>query len=170
MKINMIRSFARFLLFMFLALMVLMFAGCRSKKLTVDKKSESVSELKQNDIQTSEKSISGGNTLRLSDSREWSFEPEDSSQPSSVVYGTDTLRFINARIVVKKDQVKESSAETSEVEKTTKDKSTSEAILEKKEKLKDKKVKSASWGVNLGIIVGIITIVIALFVHYKTKR
>ena len=170
MKINFIRFFARFLLLLFLGIMVLMFAGCRTKKSTVDRSTEKVNELKQNDIEISEKKVTTSNTLRLSDSREWSFEPVDPSEPSRVISGEDTTDFYNTRIVVKQDQVKESGSETSEVEKSERDKSSSESVSEKEEKHKKKNVKSASWGLNLGIIIGIVIIVIALFVYYKTKR
>lgn len=169
MKIN-TQFFARLLLLAFLTLMVLMFAGCRSKKATLDKKQEKAIELVHNDIKKTETAKIETSILKITDETAFSIEPINGQNLSKVIYKGDTLSFLNAKIKYGKTNISEDASQIAETQKTEQDNSTSKKETESSEKHKAKQVKSSSWGVNVGIIVGIIVLLILVFIYFKTSN
>lgn len=162
------RFIARFLLLVFFSLMILMFASCRTKKTTVDKKLEKVSELKQNDIKTSESSRIETVTFKISSSQNFSVESLDPEKPSKIVKHEDGFSFQNAKINFSETDTSEDTATIATEGKSSQDGTRQESNSEASEVKKDKKVKSASWGLNLGIIFGIIAALILLYFYIKS--
>jgi hypothetical protein len=150
-------------------LICLLSSGCRSKKAAMEKEERSLNELKQNRIDLKDKLDTKTEIFHISSLQSFSFEPEDSSQPSQIIYKNDTLNFKNARI--RFDQQENSSLnrkQTSE-ETTKKDHSREESTETTKVRNRRTEVRAASWGLNFGIILGILVLIILGYLHYRTK-
>jgi len=151
------------LLFSFLLL------GCRTKKATLDKKQEKAIELVHNDIKKTETAKIETSILKITDETAFSIEPINGQNLSKVIYKGDTLSFLNAKIKYGKTNISEDASQIAETQKTEQDNSTSKKETESSEKHKTKEVKSSSWGVNIGIIVGIVVLLFLIFLYFKTK-
>ena len=148
----------------------LLLVGCRTKKSTLDKEQERVSFLKQNDVVISEKEKIQSSTVILNNSKSWSISPVDSQKATNVVYKGDTLSFLNAKLVVNATNNQETTTTNTEKEKEVEDKSFTESESSSSSKKKTKNVKSSSWGLNLGIIFGIVTLVAILLFKNKLRN
>jgi cobalamin biosynthesis Mg chelatase CobN len=153
-----------------LIIAILLLAGCRSKKATLDKKQEKAIELVHNDIKKTETGRIETSILKLTNSDNFSIEPINGQNLSKVIYKGDTLSFLNAKIKYGKTSISEDASQIAETQKTEQDNSTSKKETESSEKHKAKQVKSSSWGVNIGIIVGIIVLLILVFLYFKTSN
>jgi cobalamin biosynthesis Mg chelatase CobN len=149
--------------------MVLIFAGCRSKKATLDKKQEKAIELVHNDIKKIETAKIETSILKITDETAFSIEPINGQNLSKVIYKGDTLSFLNAKIKYGKTNISEKASKIAETQKTEQDNSTSKKETESSEKHKAKQVKSSSWGVNIALIIGVILILLLIFFEYKTR-
>lgn len=161
---------ARLLLLAFFSIMVLMFAGCRSKKSTVDKKKEKAIEITTNDIRTSNKVNIETSTFKVTQLKNLKLKSQDPEKPSKIIYKGDTLSFTNAEVDFSSGSTTEDNSSSSSEESGTEDNSTSKKKSDKSEVLKDKKTKSASWGLNLGIFLGIIVIIFLVYIHFKKPK
>ena len=144
-----------------------LFSGCRTKKTVLDKKEEKVSVLEKKDVVTSEKEDISTSTIDLSESKIWSFTPVDVQKPSKMIYKGDTLSFSNIKIDVNENQANTRTSTNTSREKNTTDKSSQELEAESKSKHRTNDVKSSSWGLNLGIIFGIIAALVLLYFHIQ---
>jgi Fe2+ transport system protein B len=149
---------------------IILLAGCRSKKATLDKKQEKAIELVHNDIKKIETAKIETSILKITDETAFSIEPLDAQNPSKVIYKGDTLSFQNAKINYGNTNISENSSKIAVTKKTEHDNSTSKKETQSSEKHKAKQVKSSSWGVNIGIIVGIVVLLFLIFLYFKTKR
>lgn len=168
MKLNTV-LFARFALTLIFILMVIMFAGCRTKKTVVDKKETTVSEITKNDIKTTEAAQIETSVFTVTDSQKWSIIPLDKEKQVVVIKGKDTLKFTGA--TVNFDNSKTETA-TNILEQNSKDhwdNTTTSNSQKTTEKKKDQTVKSASWGLNLGIIFLLIALVCAGYLHFQKR-
>lgn len=161
------RRFSLLLHLAFITLMTLMFTGCRTKKTVVDKKETIVNEITKNDIKTTEAAKIETSVFTITDSQSWSIIPLDNERQVTVIKGKDTLKFTGA--TVNFDNSKTETA-TNVLEQNSKDhsgNSSSSSSQKTTEKKKDQDVKSSSWGLNIGIILGLIAIVCLLYLHFK---
>lgn len=165
MKTN-TRFFARFLLLCFVLLMMLMFAGCRSKKATLDKKQEKVIELEHKDIRKTETAKIETSILKITDETNFSIEPINGQNLSKVIYKGDTLSFQNAKIKYGKTSTSEDNSSITNNQKNEQDNSITKTASESSEKNRTTKTKSSSWGMNLGIIFAFILIVIGGYMYF----
>lgn len=168
MRINP-QFFARLMLLAFLSITILMFAGCRTKKVTVDKKEKTVSELKKNDIKTSEASKIETDILHWNKSKSITISPKDIAKPAKIIYKGDTISLDNATVEINQAEAKKKQTSKGSTERSTTDNSTEEKSAHKKEKSKNSKVQAASWGINIALIVGIVVFLVLVFIHFKTK-
>lgn len=154
------------LLLLFLALSML---SCSTRKAEVHKKEESVSVLQQNEIQKSETESIQADVLRISTRQEINLSPRDPGKEMKVVYGNDTLVATNADINIstRKDSEKDRTETNRQSSET--DNSITSRETEKKEKDRATERQSASWGLNLGIIFGVIVLILVGYVHFRTR-
>ena len=144
-----------------------LFSGCRTKKTVLDKQEEKVSVLEKKDVVTSENENISTSTIDLSKTKSWSLTPLDAQKTSKVIYKGDTLSFSNIKIDVNENQVNTRTNTNTSREKKTADKSSQEFEAESKSKHRTNNVKSSSWGLNLGIIFGIIAALVLLYFHIQ---
>ena len=144
-----------------------LFSGCRTKKSVQDKNEEKVSVLEQKDIVTSEKEDISTSTIDLSKTKSWSLTPLDSKIPSKVIYKGDTLSLSNVKLEVNENQNNSRTQTNTSREKKTADRSSKELEAESESKHKTNNVKSASWGLNLGIILGVVALGILVYFNLK---
>lgn len=144
--------------------------GCRSKKVVVDKKETSVNEITRKDFRTSESAKIQTETFILDETKSWQIMPVDSRISANVVYKGDTLQLSNAKLEVNTSHSQKRENQVKVVNKNSTDKSTGERQEESEEVHKDKNVRSTSWGLNLGIIFGVIAGLILLYFHFNRPR
>lgn len=140
---------------------------CSTRKAEVQKKEETVSVLKQSDIAKTETEKIQADVLRISTRHDIHLAPLDPAKEMKLVYGNDTLVATNADINIstRKDSEKDNTQTHRESFETDK---SSEAIkTQKKEKDRKTERKSASWGLNLGIIFGIVAALVLLYFHFR---
>lgn len=153
---------------LFLLISVLVFSSCRTKKAAIDRQESSVSVIEQNDIVTTEKETIEAASFNLTNSTSWNIAPVNVQKPTKVIYKGDTLSFNNAKISFENTESEENTTTTTEKETRHKDESTKEIREESESKFKKKNVRSASWGLNLGVILGIVVIIIMGYFHFRT--
>ena len=148
-------------------IIVISLFGCSSRKVESHKKQESVSELRQNDIQELQTEKIKADILRVSENWDLNLRPEDPGKPMQVIYGEDTLTSTNANISLsqKKATEKDQSITDKKTEKSDQSKSETEKEVSEKGKINDR--QSSSWGLNIGLIFGIIVAIILIFLHFK---
>jgi hypothetical protein len=164
------KFFARLLLLAILCLMVLMFAGCRSKKASTSKKQEKSIEITTKDIKTSNDLNIETTAFKVSNSQNFSIEPVNNDKPVQVISGRDTMNFSNAKINFNKTITKEDSATKTTQKELTEDNSGTSKESELTDLKKEKKVVSSSWGTNIGIIFGILAIACGLYLHFSRPK
>ncbi|WBL25124.1 hypothetical protein [Zunongwangia sp. HGR-M22] len=143
--------------------------SCSSRKVGTHKKQESVSELQQNDIKTFENETIKSDILRISEKWDLNFNPRDPAKPMDIIHGQDTLSTTNADVTISKENTREqdNSVRESNRESSDQSKSKKEKDVYEKGKITDR--QSSSWGLNIGLIFGIIVAIILIFLHFKTK-
>ncbi len=153
-----------------LIIAIVLLAGCRSKKATLDKKQEKVIELEHKDIKKTETSKIETSILKLIDETAFSIEPINGQNLSKVIYKGDTLSFQNAKIKYGKTSISEDNSSITNNQKNEQDNSIIKKESESSEKNRTSKVKSASWGLNLALIIGVVVLLFLVFLHFKTKN
>ncbi|MFC6858217.1 hypothetical protein [Zunongwangia atlantica] len=148
---------------------VFFLASCSSRKVETHKKQESVSELKQNDITTLENEKIKSDLFRVSESWNLNFSPRDPRDPINIIYGGDTLSVTNSDVSISKKETREEDHSIRETSRESSDQSKSEKEKDVSEKGKITDRQSSSWGLNIGLIFGIIVAIILIFLHFKTK-
>ncbi len=145
------------------------FLSCSTRKSEVQKKEESVSVLKQNDIKKTELEKIQADIITISSRQDINLSPRDPEKEMKIVYGNDTLVATNADINIsnRRDAEKDKSQTQREASETDKTSEASETDKSEKKRKTDR--QSASWGLNLGIIFGIIVIIIVGYIHFRTK-
>jgi cobalamin biosynthesis Mg chelatase CobN len=146
------------------------FLSCSTRKAEVQKKEESVSVLKQNDIKKTELEKIQADILTISSRQDINLSPRDPEKEMKIVYGNDTLVATNADINISSKQESEKDESQTTRDTSQSDKSSEASQTDKSEKLKNTDRQSASWGLNLGIIFGIIVIIIVGYIHFRTKK
>lgn len=154
------------LLLIFIALFLV---NCSSRKVEVRKKEETVSVLKENDIRKSETKKIKSDVLKISTRQDINISPRDPAQEMKIVYGNDTLTATNADISISNRKDKE--RDQSKTERLIAESSKSSEALETDKKEKDRATKreSASWGLNLALILGGLLAIYLLYRFVKTK-
>lgn len=155
---------------LFLLVMVLAISGCRSKKVTVDKKEETVNELHKKNIKTSETTKFETNILDWSKSGSIKITPKDTSRPSKIIYKGDTLSLDNATVEINSTEAQWKETTTGSANTTATSNSSEEKSSQSKVQQRDSKVTAASWGLNLGVIFGVIAGLILLYLFFTTKK
>ena len=158
---------ARILLLFFLSPILLMFAGCKSRKKILDKKAEKVSELNQRDIETSEKIKADVSTFRISEKDQVIITPLDNEKPVQLIKGKDTLQFSNAKLDINSSRDQQKIHDKSDTEKSSREKESSE----KESELKEKHLEKESSGTSPALIFGLIAagLVVGAFFYFKKK-
>lgn len=164
------RKFSVLMLLAFFTIMALMFTGCRTKQSTVDKTKEKTIEINANDIKTSNKVNIETATYKVTQLKNLKLKSQDPEKPSKIIYKGDTLSFTNAEVDLSSDTTTEDNSSSSSEESGTEDNSTSSKEKNSSETLKDKKVQSASWGLNIGIFLGIIVIIVLVYFHFQKPK
>ncbi|MDN3595329.1 hypothetical protein [Zunongwangia endophytica] len=133
------------------------------------KKLESVSELRQNDIQELQTEKIKSDILRISENWDLNLKPEDPNKPMQVIYGNDTLNSTNANVSLSKNKETENAQSVTDKKTEKLDQSKSEKEKGSSEKGKSTDRQSPSWGLNIGLIFGIILSIILISLYFKTK-
>lgn len=157
----------RFIFILSIAMMLMQ--SCGSRKVDLETQQKTVSELQQNDIKTNEKSIESSQLIRISSADQFTFESADPQKSSFVISGADTLEFKNAKIAINKTRSSEQSEATKTTEKNTEDHSGKKTESAEKKKTKKTESTSPSWGLNIGIIIGIIVLILLGYFHFQIK-
>lgn len=152
-----------------LGLIMLVFSGCRSRKVEANKKVEKVSEIVQNDVLIENDITSTTDILRISNNKSLVLEPVDSQKTSQVIYKGDTLSFVNAKVSFGKSQETEKTSQTHQDKTVLQDNTSRKTESKTKEKTRKTETKAASWGLNIGLILGIIVLIIVGYFHFRTK-
>ncbi|WP_208226367.1 hypothetical protein [Salegentibacter sp. BDJ18] len=147
-------------------LIMILFSGCKSKQKTVERKKESVSELQQNDIQSSSALQRDIETFHLAKNETFNLVPVDNGKPVRVIRGKDTMQFSNARV-----SISNSETETTTVDKSTErsqlsDNSRREYTRETKELKKDKE----STGTHPALIWGLLLLLLIAGILWYFKK
>jgi outer membrane lipoprotein-sorting protein len=150
-------------------LLILSIFACSTRKAEVHKKEESVSVLQQNEIQKTEFEKIKADVLKISKRQDIKLSPRDPDKEMRVVYGNDTLIATNADINISTRQEKEKDKSKTEREIRESDQSSTHIEHTKQRKNKATERQSASWGLNLGIIFGIIVLIIGGYLYLKTR-
>jgi len=154
---------------MLLATFILL-SGCRSRKVEEHKKVEKLSEIVQNDISLENEIQTNTKIEKIRNDVSFSVEPLDPEKPSRVSYNGDTLDLHNAKVVYGNSQESEKTDQDNKYSSTWTDYSSQKTESVKKDKDRKTEAESASWGLNIGIILGIVVALILIFIHIKTKR
>ncbi len=144
--------------------------GCRSKKAVTEKESESITTITHNDIKKTEVEIETSSRAVKAASKDFSIKSIDPAKPSYYYKKGDTTHFQNAdvKFTTKKREAKEDTKK--EIKKAEEDNSTTETDSAKSKKNRNVDITSASWGVNLAIIAGIILLIVIGYVHLRTRK
>ena len=150
-----------------LLLSALALTSCRTKKTALEKEERSVSVLEQKDIEYSKQEKVERDILRVSDLKNISLTPEDPRDEMQIIVGKDTVKTTNARINFTHEKTRESDQSKIETSEQASDESSLEIEKTASSKKKDTQVKSASWGLNLGIILGVLALVVITYLDFK---
>lgn len=154
-----------------LLILLLLFISfsCSSRKAETKKKVEKLTEITQNDIKTEKLEIFESKTISSLQEKNIKATPKDPNKPSSLNVNGNTVNFQNASIELsdKKEDVSNTTKGTSSTKQEDKSSRTKDAVI--KDKGKKIERKSASWGLNIGIILGIIVLIIVGYLYFKTK-
>jgi FtsZ-interacting cell division protein ZipA len=145
----------------------LLFTSCKSREKTLRKKSEKVSELKQQDLEIREKIKADVSTFRISEKDQVIITPMDNEKSVQVIKGKDTLQFNNAKIDINSSRDQEQITDKSETEKSSREKNVSEKESELQEKDLDKKSTGTSPALIWGLIIA--ALVVGAFFYFKKK-
>ena len=145
------------------------FLSCSTRKAEVQKKEESVSVLKQNDIKKTELEKIQADILTISSRQDINLSPRDPEKEMKIVYGKDTLVATNADINISNRRDAENDKSQTQREASETDKSSTAIDTDSSSKEKDVDVQSASWGANIGFILAAVVGVILLFLYFKTR-
>ena len=86
-----------------------------------------------------------------------------------IVYGNDTLVATNADINISNRQDSEKDQSQTRREASETDKSSEASETDKSEKQRETDRQSASWGLNVALILGVIVLIVLGFIHFRTK-
>lgn len=155
------------LLLGFLILSASMFTGCKSVKKLFEKKKESVSVLEKKDVQFDQKIEADLDIVHLDKSKSYSFVPLDPEKTSTVIHGTDTLNFTNARIEVNKKDLVTTTKDNSVVNTRKKDQTETEIEKKTKEVKRDTEKTGTSPALIWG---GLLLLLILIIIWYLRKQ
>jgi len=153
-----------------LLLISILFTGCRSKKVALEKQEKSVSEIVVNDIKKTETEIKEIATIQKIEFNKFTLTPVDNQKPSKVIINQDTIQYQNSVLNFDNSKEKKISLEKSKTVKSETDKSTADKNQSSKSKILNKDITSASWGLNFALILGVLAALILIFLHFKTKN
>ena len=153
-----------------LLLLSILFTGCRTKKVALEKQEQSVSEIVLNDIKKTETEIKEIATIQKIEFNKFTLTPVDSQKPSKVIINQDTIQYQNSVLNFDNSKEEKISLEKSKTNKSATDKSTADKNQSSKSKILNKDITSASWGLNIGIILGILLLLILLYIAWKFRR
>jgi len=154
----------------YILILIILFTGCRTKKVALEKQEQSVSEIVVNDIKKTETEIKEIATIQKIEFNKFTLTPVDSQKPSKVIINQDTIQYQNSILNFDNSKEENKILEKSKTDKSARDKSTADKNQSSKSKILNKDITSASWGLNLALILGVLSALILLFLHFKTKN
>ena len=150
--------------------LILSLSGCRTRKVEQHKKVEKVNEMVQNDVRL-EKDIQASTEIqRVRNDVSFSVEPMDPEKPSRVSYKGDTLDLYNAKVVYGNSQESEKTEQDLHDNSKYQDNTSQKTDSVNKEKDRQTETKSASWGLNLGLIFAAIGAVILIYFSFSRPK
>jgi len=154
----------------YILILIILFTGCRTKKVALEKQEKSVSEIVVNDIKKTETEIKEIATIQKIEFNKFTLTPVDSQKPSKVIINQDTIQYQNSILNFDNSKEENKILEKSKTDKSETDKSTADKKEASKSKILNKDITSPSWGLNIGIILGILLLLILLYIAWKFRR
>jgi len=154
----------------YILILIILFTGCRSKKVALEKQEKSVSEIVVNDIKKTETEIKEIATIQKIEFNKFTLTPVDNQKPSKVIINGDTIQHENSVLNFDNSKEENKILEKSKTDKSARDKSTADKNQSSKSKILNKDITSASWGLNFALIIGVLAALILIFLHFKTKN
>ncbi len=154
----------------YILLLSLLILGCRSKKAVTEKESETITTITHNDIKKTEMEIETTSRAIKEAVKDYSIKSIDTEKPSYYYKKGDTTHFQNADVKFSSKKLEAKEDINKEVKKATTDNSKTETDSAKSKKNRNVDVTSASWGMNLAIIFGVLFLILLGYVHYRTRK
>jgi len=154
----------------YILILIILFTGCRSKKVALEKQEKSVSEIVVKDIKKTQTEIKEIATIQKIEFNKFTLTPVDSQKPSKVIINGDTIQHENSVLNFDNSKEENKILEKSKTDKSETDKSTADKKEASKSKILNKDITSPSWGLNIGIILGILLLLILLYIAWKFRR
>ena len=167
MKINFTKMMSRMLLAAFLLMMILLFAGCASKNKKHFKKTETVSEIVQNDIQKKEVEKIEVAEIIKTDAISWSVVPVDNQKPSKVIINGTPVDLINAKVEYNSSTKEENKNTLLDRTTASKDLSKTAAAISVEEESSSKEKKGTSPTLIWSLLILLLVVGVVLYIKKK---
>lgn len=140
-------------------LILILFSSCRTSKRDVSKSVEKKKIEIENAIE--DKKEVKVDTYTFLETSNFTIEPIDPIEETHYISGKDTFKFKNAKVTFGKS--KETKEDKSIITENHKDNSKISVEEVKKDKDIKRETKSASWGLNLALILGLLLLLLLIY-------